>query len=244
MKFGNSIENNSTSALELAILEQISVFGMTTRIVWRNSPVLGSYEPTLISRSIRSLTRRKVLESHPLHHGRFYFTFTKEAARHMSTRCEGGPFSETNKIRTYAKLMIGVEELPGYAPLPVGELSIRLGEKIVGLPDVFMAHQGAKHILLVRIDVDPAQRPARTAQKLRQDIFRLANTPALRSLVIAKQLGVAMAACTESRATSILEHFRAYDRVNVLPVQQIVLPKLLSLLLPVSLGGDITINPV
>lgn len=244
MKFGSSIESNSQSSLELAILEQVSAYGMTTRVVWGASPVLASYGPSLISRSIRALTRRKLLEAHPLHHGRFYFTFPKIAARAMSTNWQGGPFAETNKIRTFAKLMIGIEQMPGYVPLSVGELSIRVEEKIVGLPDVFMANKAAKHILFVRVDVDPARRPARSAQKLRQDIFRLANMPALRSLVMAKQLSVALAACTEGRAVSILEHFGTYERVNVVPVQQIVLPRLLSLLLPVSLGGATTIKPV
>ncbi len=244
MKIGSSLECNVQDALELAILEQISDFGMTTRIVWGISPVLMVHDPALIGKSLRSLTKRKLVEAHPLHHGRFYFTFTKQAARAMSTNCAGGPFSEANKIRTFVKILIGIEQMPGYTPLPVAELSLRLEERIVGLPDVFMVHPGTKHILLVRIDVDPGRRPARTAQKLRQDIFRLANTPSLRALVIAKQITVAVAACTESRATSILEHFRSYDRVSVMPVQQIVLPRLLSLLLPVSLGGDITINPV
>lgn len=244
MKIGSLLECNVQNALELAILEQISNFGMTTRIAWGISPVLMVHDPALIGKSLRSLTKRKLVEAYPLHHGRFYFTFTKQAAKAMSTNCEGGPYSETNKIRSFVKLLIGIDKMPGYIPLPVAELSLRLGEKIVGLPDVFMVHPGTKHILLVRIDTDPAQRPARTAQKLRQDVFRLANTPPLRQLVIAKQLTVALAACTDRRATSILEHFRSYDRVSVMPVEQIILPRLLSLLLPVSLGGDITINPV
>jgi hypothetical protein len=244
MNIGSSLESCSRNPLELALLEQVSKFGMTTRIVWGITPALKAFEERLIAKTIREMTKRKLLESHPLHHGRFYFTLTEKAARDTATNCKGGPFCETNKIRSFVKLLIGVEQRPGYIPLPVEELSLRLKEKVVGLPDVFMADQCSKQILLVRIDVDPAQRAARTAQKLRHDVFRLANTPSLRSLVIAKQLEVALAACTESRAASILEHFRSYDRVNVMPVRIIVLPKLLSLLLPVSLGGDITINPV
>lgn len=116
MKSGE--ESSQRQAIEQAILKQIETYGMTTRSIWNRTPVLQACPPSVIARTIRSLGRRRIIESHPLYHGRFYFTFTKVTAqKQLLESTTGGPFSEPQKFNSYARLLIGVSVLPGSVPL-------------------------------------------------------------------------------------------------------------------------------
>ncbi len=240
MRSGSTLESLSQSPLERALLKQVTTYGMTTRLVWSLDEELKPHLPLEITQSLRRLTKAQVVEAHPLHHGRFYFTLTKRMARELSmANCQGGPFGEPAKIRAFAKLLLGVVYLPGVIPVRAAALADRIGEPIVGLPDVFLLHHASKQLYLVRIDVQPAQAPNHTAQQLRQDVFRLARTPPLKELVRTQQLKLAVAACSDRRCQSILDHFRSYQQVGKLPVLPVAIPELLSLLLPLDLGGVI-----
>ena len=98
MKSGKRLDSRF-QAIEKPILDQVKTFGMTTRVVWSRSPELQRFSQDDITRTIRSLSVRGILEAHPLHHGRFYFALTKKAAQKFgSEEWSGGPFNERDKV--------------------------------------------------------------------------------------------------------------------------------------------------
>jgi hypothetical protein len=241
MSSGKSLLKLAQSPLEAKLLNQIVTFRLTTRLAW-NYAELKEHSPLEISQALRRMTKSRIVEAHPLHHGRFYFTLTSKTATQLDLTCTGGPLSESAKVRAYAKLLLGVIYLPGFVPLRGATLAERIGEHIVGLPDLFMVNPTSKLINLVRLDVQPAASPARTAQQLRQDLFRLASTPTLKQLVRDGQLKIALVACSIARCQSILEHFRKYERVGNVPVRTIAIDQLIPLLLPIDWGESYSLK--
>lgn len=238
MKSGEFLKSLAESPIDQALLEQIGEFGMTTRLVWEHDARLKQFSAAEVVSALRQLTKAKVLEAHPLHHGRYYFTFSKRTAA-MATDFEwqGGAFGEHDKVKAFAKLLIGVKYSPGYQPLDTARRRLMLGGQVTGLPDGFLVDKSSNKLLLVRIDASPRAQAVRTAQRLRHDVFRLANTPELKRLVQAKQLELAVAACTQPRCRQIVKLFAAYERVGVVPVRQFALAELAPLFTPVQLGG-------
>lgn len=238
MKSGEFIQSQAKSPAEQAVLEQICVFGMTTRLVWEQDAQLKQFPTGEVVKALRQFTKSKVLEAHPLHHGRYYFTFSKRTAALVSDLdWQGGSFGERDKVKTFAKLLIGVKYLPGYEPLNTARRQLLLGEQVAGLPDGFLVDKSVKQLLLVRIDATPRAPAVRTAQRLRHDVFRLANRPELKRLVQYKKLELAVAACTPLRCRQIVKLFAAYERVGMVPVRHFALAELAPLFTSVQLGG-------
>lgn len=242
MKFGKGLDSRF-QAIEEPILDQVKTFGMTTRVVWSRSPALLAFSKDDITRAIRSLTVRGILEAHPLHHGRFYFALTKRAAQKFgSEEWSGGPFDERNKFRVYAKLMVGTLHLAAASPLSKSRLHSTMGEGVMGLPNHFMVQRDSKKIYYLRIDSAVRAFPARVAQQLRNDIFRLVKIGAMKHLIQSNQFELVLVTCTEGRKEAILKHFRSYDRVGGTPIQTVVIPELIPLVTTVPIGGAILPN--
>ena len=242
MKSGRRLDS-SFQAIEEPILDQVKTFGMTTRVVWSRSPALQGFPPDDITRAIRSLTVRGILEAHPLHHGRFYFALTKKAAQRFgSEEWSGGPFNERDKFRVYAKLLVGTLHIPTATPLSKSKLHSTMGDGVIGLPNHFMVQRDAKKIYYLCIDSAVRAFPARVAQQLRNDIFRLVKIESIKHLIQSNQFKIVLVTCTEGRSEAILKHFRSYDRVGGTPIQTVVVPELIPLVTTVPIGCAILRN--
>ena len=242
MKFGKEMDSRF-QAIEEPILDQVKSFGMTSRVVWSRSPALQAFSEDDITRAIRSLTVRGTLEAHPLHHGRFYFTLTKKAAQKLgSEEWSGGPFNERDKFRVYAKLIVGTFHLLAASPLSKSILRSTMGDGMLGLPNHFMVQRDAKKIYYLCIDSAVRAFPARVAQQLRNDIFRLVKIESIKHLIQSNQFKIVLVTCTEGRNEAILKHFRSYDRVGGTPIQAVVVPELIPLVTTVPIGGAILRN--
>ena len=242
MKSGKGLDSRF-QAIEEPILDQVKSFGMTTRVVWGRSPTLQEFSPDDITQAIRSLTARGILEAHPLHHGRFYFALTKKAVQKFgSEEWSGGSFNERDKFRVFAKLIVGTFHLSAATPFSKSKLRSTMGDGTLGLPNHFMVQRDAKKIYYLRIDSAIRAFPARVAQQLRNDIFRLVKIGSIKHLIQSKQFELVLVTCTEGRSKAILQHFRSYDRVGGTPIQAVVVPELIPLVTTVPIGGAILLN--
>lgn len=229
---------NPRDPIYRVIREQVSVYGMTTRMVLRATSSLQSYADSELVRSLRDLTGKNCLRAYPLHHGRFYFTFTeKEADRCQTEQTRGGPFNERDKFRAFARLMIGTAYSPTSIPLSRSEAEILLGTEMGGAVNNFMIRPEVKTILGITIDTAIHAFPARPAQKLRDDVLRYVRYSNVKSLVAQSRFEIVLVAATQPRSDSILKHFRLYDRVGGTPVNAIVIPELLPRITPVPVNG-------
>lgn len=241
MKFGNEAvkpQVDAASILDVAIVEQVKTYGLTTRAAWSNSPIVKSLTPQDIAFSLRRLTTRRILEPHPLHHGRHYFTLTKLEAKKIG--CEttsGGPFHERAKFLAYAKLLVGLIHLPNATPLRLAVRSNMLGSEAIGLPDTMMLSSDATKIFWIRIDASIRSKPSRTAQQLRTDVFRIVKIDSICDLIREKRFELVLVACTQARSNSIMEYFQSYERVGASPIRTIIIPELIPLVTSVPLGG-------
>jgi hypothetical protein len=197
----------------------------------------------VITKTLRSLVVRRILEAHPLHHGRFYFSLTKKAAKELATEnTSGGPFNESDKLRSYARILLSAFYLVGTSPVPRSKFLNNLGESAIGLPDPFMYHPHEKKIYLVRVDTAIHAFPSRVAQQLRTDVFRCVKLPILCELIRQKRFEIVLVTCTLPRKEAILKHFRSYDRVGSTPITSFVIPYLLPLITSVPIGGAVHQN--
>lgn len=224
--------------LELALLKQIETYGMTTRLVWEHTASLKPFAATDITTCLRALSKSGIVEAHPLHHGRFYFTFARHhSLRDRTSRWRGGAFGEAEKCKTFAKLVVGTLHLPGTVPCSAEQHSKLLGEGGQGLSLQFMLQPDQKKVVYPQVDTSLVALPSRTAQRLRDAIFRLAKLPAIKHLVQQQQFELVLVAITTQRADSILNHFRRYDRVGGTPIRPLAVPELMPLLTAVPIGG-------
>ncbi len=224
--------------LEVALREQIETYGMTTRLVWEHTVSLTSFAPAEITACLRVLSKSGLVEAHPLHHGRFYFTFARHHhLSHRTSRWRGGPFGESEKCKAFAKLVVGTLHLPGVVPCTVDQHSKLLGEGGQGLSLQFMVEADRQQIFYLQVDKSLFAQPSRSAQRLRDAIFRLAKLPAIKHLVQQQQFELVLVAVTAQRAESILNHFRRYDRVGSTPIRTLIVPELMPLLTAVPIGG-------
>jgi len=230
--------NKPQPELEQALLAQIETYGMTTRLVWDRYPSLRVYAATDITACLRTLSKAGVIEAHPLHHGRFYLTFTRQyKLRHPQSKWRGGPLGEAEKINMFAKLMVGTTYIPGATPCTAEQHAKLLGEGGHGLSLQFMLQPEQKKLYYLQVDRSIHAYPSRTAQRLREAIFRLAKLPSIRHLVKEQQFEPVLVAVTPQRAEAILSHFRRYDRVGSTPIRIVVVPELTPLLSAVPTGG-------
>jgi hypothetical protein len=243
MRSGKDAENrkcDSPTYIDTAIVEQVKLYGLTTRAAWAKAPIASSLTRRDIGLSFRRLTTRGILKSHRLHHGLHYFTLTKSEARRIG--CEttsGGPFQERNKFQAYARLLVGLTHLPDASPLRLANKSRMLGPKAIGLPDTMMLSSDGCKIYWVRIDSSIRSQPSRAAQQLRTDIFRIVKIDSIRELIQERRFELVLVACTLARSNSILKHFRSYERVGATPIRTIIIPELIPLITSVQLGGPI-----
>lgn len=225
--------------LELALREQIETYGMTTRLVWERTESLKSFDSADITTCLRALSKSGVVEAHPLHHGRFYFTFARyHTLRNSTSRWRGGAFGESEKRRVFAKLLVGTLYLPGAVPCTAEQHSKLLGEGGQGLSLQFMLQPEQKKVFYVLVDTSLHAYPSRTAQRSRDAIFRFAKMPAIKHLIHQQQFELVLVAVTAPRAESILNHFRRYSRVGGTPIRPLVVTELLPLLTAVPIGGS------
>ena len=239
MKSGRSqfAKELERSFVEERLIDQVSTFGMTTRLVWTKTPSLQEFSEIEIVQGIRNLTRQGVLEPHPLHHGRFYFALTTSAAKQKNVEStQGGPFSEREKYCAYAKLLTGIVYLPHSIPVTGRKLDALLGRDSKGLPNILMADNEKRLLFWIRIDSCPYSIPSRTAQQLRNDLFRIEKLGSMRTLIKQKQFEIVLLSCTLQRSDAILEQFRSYSRVGASPVRPVIVPELLPLLTSVKIG--------
>ena len=241
MKFSNDSANPNVDAvkiLEMAIVEQVKTFGLTTRTAWSDSTIDPSLTPHDVSSTLRKLTSQGNLESHPLHHGRHYFTLTKSEAKRIGCQTTtGGPFHERSKFRAYAKLLIGLSHLPNAKPLRADVKLQVLGPASIGLPDNMMITSEGSKIYWLRIDASIRAAPSRTAQQFRTDIFRIVKIDSICELIQKKKFELVLVTCTQARSDAILKHFQSYDRVGASPIRTIIIPELIPLITSVQLGG-------
>ncbi|HMO37237.1 MAG TPA: hypothetical protein PKA06_14460, partial [Gemmatales bacterium] len=211
----------------------------TTRLVWEHSAALSEFSASEISGCLRTLTKSGDVEAHPLHHGRFYFTFTPQhKLRTTDTRWRGGAFGENQKIKLFAKLLVGTIYIPGSIPCTAQQLAKLLGDQDHGLSTQFLIHTEQKKAFYLQVDTSLHARPSRTAQRLREVVFRLAKLPTVKHMVKQRQFELVLIAVTAQRAESILNHFRRYDRVGCTPIRVLVLPELMALLSSIPIGGN------
>jgi hypothetical protein len=224
--------------VELALLKQIETYGMTSRLVWEHTASLKSFSATDITACLRALSKSGIVEAYPLHHGRFYFTFARHhTLNNRTSRWRGGAFGEAEKCKAFAKLVVGTLHLPGAVPCTAEQHSRLLGEGGQGLSLQFMLQPEQKKVFYPQVDTSLVAYPSRTAQRLRDAIFRLAKLPAIKHLVQQQQFELLLLAVTAQRAESILNHFRRYDRVGGTPIRPLVVPELMPLLTAVPIGG-------
>lgn len=224
--------------LELALREQIETYGMTTRLVWEHAASLKSYAATDITACLRAMSKSGIVEAHPLHHGRFYFTFARHhSLRDRTSRWRGGALGEAEKCRAFAKLVVGTLHSPDAVPCTAEQHSKLLGEGGQGLSLQFMLLPEQKKVFYLQVDTSLYAYPSRTAQRLRDAIFRLAKLPAIKHMVQQQQFELVLVAVTAQRTESILNHFRRYDRVGGTPIRPLVVPELMPLLTAVPIGG-------
>ena len=232
-----------SKSVEEALIHQVSIFGLTTRLVWCITPGLSDVPVNFITKTLRSLVVRQILEAHPLHHGRFYFSLTKKAAKELATQnTSGGPFNERDKLRSYARLLLSTMHIRGTTPVPRTKLLRSIGESAIGLPDHFMFHQLERKLYSVRVDAAIHAFPSRMAQQLRTVVYRSVKLPVLCELIRQKRFEIVLVTCTVRRKEAILKHFRSYDRVGSTPIRSIVIPELLPLITSVPIGGVIYQN--
>ena len=240
MKSGNNVNSSNLNVakyLDTSIVEQVKTFGLTTRAVWVNTSNEKQFTPHEIAQSLRRLTNKEVLESHPLHHGRHYFTLTKVEAKRIC--CEttiGGPFYERTKFQAYSKLLIGLKHIPGAIPLRAGAKSRILGQNAIGLPNTLMLSSDGCKVYWLRIDSAIRAKPSRMAQQLRTDVFRVVKVDAICELIRQRRFELVLVVCTQARANAILELFKSYERVGATPIRTIVLPELIPLITSVPLA--------
>ncbi len=238
MNSGNQLFD--TKSIEELIIKQVSTFGLTTRCVWCVTPGLLDVPVNAITKTLRSLVSRRILEPHPLHHGRFYFALTKKAAKELPTEfTTGGPFNERDKLRSYAKLLLSAIHLVGASPIPRNKFLNSLGESAIGLPGSFMYQPKEKKVYFIRIDTAIRAFPSRMAQQLRTAVFRCVKFPLLCELIRQKRFEIVLVTCTRPRCDAILKHFRSYDRVGGTPIRSIMMPELLPIITSVPIGGAI-----
>ena len=112
-----------------------------------------------------------------------------------------------------------------------------MGDGTLGLPNHFMVQREAKKIYYLRIDSAIRAFPARVAQQLRNDIFRLVKIGSIKHLIQSNQFELVLVTCTEGRSNAILKHFRSYDRVGGTPIKAVVVPELVPLVTTIPIGG-------
>ncbi len=143
------------------------------------------------------------------------------------------------KAKCSPRLLVGTLYIPGAVLCTAEQHSKLLGEGGQGLSLQFMLQPEQKKAFYLQVDTSLYAYPSRTAQRLRDAIFRLAKLPAIKHLVQQQQFELVLVAVTAPRAESILNHFRRYDRVGGTPIQTLVVPELIPLLTAVPVGGSI-----
>ncbi len=84
---GNKSKRGDTLTLtERVVLEHIATHMLTVKAVWATSGDLAAFDAKAISKTIKRLVRRGLIEVGWLHHGTHYFVLARRAARHLQSR--------------------------------------------------------------------------------------------------------------------------------------------------------------
>lgn len=225
------------SSVERSLLQLIATHGLITKSTWLSFMQFKDISPQLISSAMRSLTSRKIVVARLLHHGLFYFAFSKASIAKLGLpERMGNPLCEPSKLRAYARLLFVSKYRPTLKRLDNEALSECLDEKVHGLPSGFFGDSiDAKHFGFYRVDSYIQSSPERSAQVLRNDILRLISIKSVVDRFKREEFEIHWITATQRRADSVMQRFRVYDRVGGATINVVVLPELVPLVTSIEI---------
>jgi hypothetical protein len=203
---------------------------LTVKAVWATSGDLAAFDAKAISKTIKRLVRRGLIEVGWLQHGTHYFVLSRRAARHLQSVNQCGLLSESAKLAAYGRLLFVTQYRAEFSFGQSNATARKLGFSTNGYANCFAINKSNQSLAFVRIDKSIASRPARSAQTMRSDILRLVKRTEIAELMKQKRFEYVWCTATQARAGATLREFRKYDRVGNSPVTQLVMPELVPLL--------------
>ena len=234
MKYGNG-EIDSPGR---RILEHLVRYRLVTKPIWETWQELDPSDPIDYSRAIKRLVKHRLVDGFSLHHGRFYFVLTEKAIRELSlNECGCGPLNEYEKVKAYARLVY-CSQTKAVELMTPSEVRDLISEECVGWSKGFYRIESSpERVGFMRVDGNLRSNPARAAQQLRTDVFRFGKAPCIVKLIKSNRFELTWLTATELRMSTVIDHFRSYDKVGNAPINSVALPELLPLLTSIPLDG-------